>query len=239
VAIAVAKELFGGLGHNIFNPAIFGRVFITSFLPFFPTYYLAPLWWKKTSFFNFLIPSGVKMENNTLIYRLIDNTGQTVIDAISTATPLKLIKTGALIKPTYLELFLGTVKGGNLGETCIVALLIGAAYLLYKKHIDLTIPLSIILTTFFVTWICGQDPLYHILAGGLILGAFFMATDWVTSPMTTKGKLLYGIGIGLFVSLIRLFGSKPEGVAIGILHMNVLALFIDRLFLPKKFGEIR
>lgn len=237
ISIAIAKQLFGGLGHNIFNPALFGRIFITTFLPFFPNYFITPLWWKKTNFFNFLIPYGVGMHGDSMVYKLVDNTGKTVVDAISTATPLRLAHQVGAVKPTYLQLFLGNVKGGNLGETCILALLIGAAYLIYKGHIDLVIPGSIIGTTCLLVWVFGHDPLYHLLAGGLVLGAFFMATDWITSPMTLKGKLVYGIGIGLFVSLIRLFGTRPEGVALGILHMNVVSIFIDRLFLPRRFGE--
>ena len=205
------------------------------------TNYLKPLWWKGRSFLNFVHPS------TDLKAQLVDNVGKVAVDAISKATPLKIIKSGKVLfsGTTYMDriafyfrLFLGN-RSGNLGETSILALLLGAGYLLYKKHIDLYIPLSILVTTFLVILVFGkgQDPLIHLMLGGLMLGAFFMATDWTTSPMTIPGQILYGTGIGLFAGFIRLLGIKPEGVAIGILHMNVASLLLDRIFLPKKFGE--
>ncbi|MFH0924936.1 MAG: RnfABCDGE type electron transport complex subunit D [bacterium] len=246
VAIGIAKELFGGLGKNVFNPALFGRVFVSTLLPFpnAMTNYLKPFWWKGSSFLNFVLP-----KTELQVYKLVDNVGKEVVDAVSTATPLKLMRTGGLISSTttfierlgfYSKLFLGN-RSGNLGETSVLAILIGAGYLLYKKHIDLKIPLSILITTFLVILLFGkgQDPVAHLFLGGIMLGSFFMATDWTTSPMTTQGKIIYGIGIGLFIGFIRLFGVKPEGVAIGILHMNVISLFIDRVFLPRKFGMAR
>jgi len=243
VAIGIAKELFGGLGHNIFNPALVGRIVVSTFLPFpnTMTNYLKPLWWKGTSFLNFVHPS---MDAKA---RLVDNMGKVAIDAISKATPLNILKNGGSLFSGatlmdrfafYFRLFIGN-RSGNLGETSILALLLGAGYLLYKKHIDLYIPLSILITAFFVVLLFGkgQDPLAHLMLGGLMLGSFFMATDWTTSPMTIPGQILYGVGIGLFAGFIRISGIKPEGVAIGILHMNVASIFIDRMFLPKRFGQ--
>ncbi|MBN1226665.1 MAG: RnfABCDGE type electron transport complex subunit D [Deltaproteobacteria bacterium] len=234
IAIAVGKELFGGIGRNIFNPALFGRVFIF-ILPEWKLLlngYVDPLWWKGAGFF-------------TLISAKFSTTGVSIVniagrhlDGISGATTLVLKKTGAVIAVQnigYINLFLGNVRG-SLGETSAFALLLGAAYLFYKGHINWRIPGSIIGTVVIVAILWGQDPLFHVLAGGLILGTFFMATDWVTSPMTGKGQILYGVGIGLFIMFMRRYGLKPEGVALAILHFNPLSLFIDRYTLPKKFG---
>ena len=142
----------------------------------------------------------------------------------------------------FLDMILGN-RGGAFGEVCAIALLIGAAYLLVKKIIDIWTPLSILLTVFIMTGICYLvdptqyiAPWYHLVYGGLILGAFFMATDMVTSPMTTPGKIIFGIGIGAITVIIRLWGQYPEGVSFAILIMNAVVPLINKGFKPKRFG---
>ena len=142
-----------------------------------------------------------------------------VMDAVSGATPLAAAAAGEAL-PSYLDLFLGRV-GGVMGETCKWALLLGAAYLLLRRVISITTPLAFMGSVFLLSIPLGMDPVYQILSGGLILGAFFMATDYVTSPNTPKGEIIYGIGIGLLVCLIRYFGGYPEGVCYSILIMNI------------------
>lgn len=234
IAIAVAKELFGGIGRNIFNPALFGRVFILV-VPSWKVLvenYVNPLWWMKSNFFSVAV-AQLKGGEITMM-----SLAGKYLDGISGATPLALKRAGGAFAAgnlRYLELFLGNIRG-SLGETSVLALLIGAAYLFYKGHINWRIPGSILGTVAVVAVLWRQDPVFHILAGGLILGAFFMATDWVTSPMTSSGQIIYGVAIGLFIMVVRRFGIKTEGVALAILHMNPLVLFIDRYTLPKKFG---
>jgi electron transport complex protein RnfD len=201
LAIALAKQLFGGLGCNIFNPALIGRAILLASFP------LAMTTWRKP------------------------------FEALTCATPLALIKEGISEGlPSYGELFMGRV-GGSLGETSTLALLLGAAFLLYRGYISWHIPLSYLGTVALLAAIFGQDPLFHLLAGGLILGAFFMATDMVTTPLTKKGKLLFGIGAGIIVVVIRLKGGYPEGVCYSILLMNAFTPLIDRWIRPKKRGQ--
>ncbi|MDD2432783.1 MAG: RnfABCDGE type electron transport complex subunit D, partial [Clostridia bacterium] len=170
----------------------------------------------------------------------------TPLDGVTTATPLGMLKQGLAAEqlPSLGQLFLGNV-GGSLGETCAVALLLGAIYLLYKGHIDWRTPVSYLGTVFLLTAIVGAFkgaglwyPLYHLLTGGLILGAFFMATDWVTSPLTKKGKLIFGLGCGFLTVLIRLQGGYPEGVCYSILLMNMVTPLIDRYTKPRVFGGV-
>jgi electron transport complex protein RnfD len=156
-------------------------------------------------------------------------------DLVTAATPLESLNRGFSYIPTYWEMFLG-FKGGCLGEISIIALLLGAGFLLYRKVIKVWIPFSYIATVLLIVAIAGRDPLFHLLSGGLVLGAFFMATDYVTSPLTTRGKLIYGIGCGLITALIRLFGGMAEGVSYAILLMNILTPHIDRITLPVPFG---
>lgn len=157
-------------------------------------------------------------------------------DAVSTATPLALISAGTTEElPTYLEMFLG-IRGGSLGETCILALLIGGIYLIARKVISPIIPVVYIAVVFIFSACLGQDPLMMIMSGGLFLGAFFMATDYVTSPLTNKGKVIYAIGCGIVTVLIRTYGSLPEGVSYSIILMNVLTPLIERWTMPKAFG---
>lgn len=227
VAIIVGKHLYGGLGQNIFNPALVARVFLLISWPVQMTSFSAP---------SALFAKGV--------------------DAVSTATPLTAIKMELmshkagiditqLPQPSIFDLLLG-VHGGSLGEVSIIALLIGGLYLLYKKVITWQIPLSFIGTAlvfsaimWFVDPMKYANPLFHVLTGGLILGAFFMATDYVTSPVTNKGMLIFGAGCGFLTILIRLWGGYPEGVSFAILLMNLATPLIDKLVIPAKYGEVK
>ncbi len=155
-------------------------------------------------------------------------------DAVSSATPLVLAKKGEEL-PSYLDMFLGKT-GGSLGETCALALLLGGLYLAARKIISLAAPLSFIGSLFILSWIAGDDPLYQILAGGVFLGAFFMATDYATTPITQKGKVVFGLGCGIITFVIRHFDSYPEGVSFSILLMNVLTPYIEELTRNKPFG---
>ena len=155
-------------------------------------------------------------------------------DAVSSATPLVLAKKGGEL-PTYLDLFLGKT-GGCLGEVCALGLLIGGLYLAARKIISLAAPVSFIGCLFVLSFIAGDDPVYQILAGGVFLGAFFMATDYATTPITTKGKIVFGLGCGIITFVIRRFGSYPEGVSFSILLMNVLTPYIEQLTRTKVLG---
>ena len=202
-AIAFAKCAFGGLGQNIFNPALSGRVFLVISWPVAMTTWVRPL----------------------------------AYDAITTATPLGLWKMEHL-QTSYLNLALGTV-GGCIGETSALAILIGGGYLIAKRYIDWRTPVSYIGTVGILMAILGEDMLFHILAGGLLLGAFFMATDYVTIPITGEGRVLFGIGAGIIVVVIRLIGGYPEGVMFSILLMNAFTPLIDRHVRPRVYGVPR
>jgi electron transport complex protein RnfD len=196
-AIAIGKMVFGGLGHNIFNPALVGRVFLVASWPALMTKWL-------------------------------------LIDGTTGATPLGMLKLEG-ITTDYLTMFLGNI-GGSIGETSAVALLIGALFLFLKKIIDWRIPFSYIGTVAVFAFIFGQDPLFHILAGGLLIGAFFMATDYVSSPITKNGRLIFGFGCGFLTIIFRLFSGYAEGVMFSILLMNSLTPLIDRFTRIKPFG---
>ncbi|MDD2212108.1 MAG: RnfABCDGE type electron transport complex subunit D [Clostridia bacterium] len=208
-AIIIGKQLFGGLGNNIFNPALVGRAVLLASWPVAMT------------------------------------TWTTSLDGVTTATPLGMLKGGMVEQlPSLWQLFTGNV-GGSLGETCALALIIGALYLLYKGHINWRIPFSYLGTVFVLTALLGAFkgeglwyPCYHLLAGGLLLGAFFMATDWVTSPLTKKGKFIFGFGCGLLTVLIRLKGGYPEGVCYSILLMNMVTPLLDRYTKARVFGGV-
>jgi electron transport complex protein RnfD len=222
VAIGVGKMTFGGLGNNIFNPALVGRVFLFISFPVAMTSWPLPGQWLKYT------------------------------DALTGATPLGVMKEGLATKavseimpelPSFLNLFLGNSMG-SAGEVAAFALLIGLIYLLYKKIISWHIPLSILGTVFLFTgilWLANPerfaDPLFHMLTGGLLLGAIYMATDYVTSPMSTKGMLIYGVGIGIVTVLIRVFGAYPEGVQFAILIFNMFTPLINKFVKPKRFGR--
>ena len=159
------------------------------------------------------------------------------IDAVSAATPLELLKIGENL-PSIYDLFIGNVAG-CLGETSALALLIGGIYLLLRGVISWRTPVTFIGTVALLTWLFGGDPLYGILAGGLMLGAIFMATDYSSSPVTPKGQLIMGLGCGVITTVIRLFGGYPEGVSYSILFMNVMTPLIDKYTMPKIFGGVK
>ena len=205
--IAIAKEAFGGLGHNIFNPVLAGRAFVTLSFASALTRWIAPV----SSF---------------------------MADGVTTATPLgegfvTTLNNGAL----YKALFLGNVAG-SVGETSALLILIGGGILLAFGLIKWHVPVFYIGTVFLLSWVMGQDPLFHILAGGLMLGAFFMATDYVTSPLTTRGKIIFAIGAGILVVVIRVLGTMAEGVCYSILLMNAVTPLIDRYVRPRPYGYI-
>jgi len=213
VAISLGKHIFGGLGYNIFNPALLGRAFLQASFP------VAMTTWSN--------PVTAKFEN---------------IDAVSTATPLGAFKFEKIFTE-YSDLLFGNI-GGSLGETSAIAILIGGIFLLILRNAEWRIPVSILVTvTIFgsIFWVVNPaqypDPIFHILSGGLLFGAFFMATDMVTSPITTKGAWIFGIGIGVLVVIIRLFGGLPEGVMFSILLMNGVTPLINRYTRPRVFGE--
>ncbi len=159
------------------------------------------------------------------------------VDVTTTASPLATYSASGQT-PSYLDMFLG-VRAGCLGETCSIALILGGIYLIFKKVINPIIPLSFIGTVFLLSLFLNQDPIFSVTAGGALLGAIFMATDYATSPLTNKGKFIFGIGCGIITVLIRVFGSLPEGVSFAIVIMNILVPHIDNLTKIKTFGEER
>lgn len=234
VAIGVAKMTFGGLGHNIFNPALVGRVFLLVSFPVIMTDWTVPASWFRPG-----------------------------VDAVTGATPLALINEGLAqgltvdqimqeLNPDpenmsrwqyYGQMFFARA-GGSAGEASALALIAGFIYLLVRKVIRPHIPLAVILTVAVMTgifWLAdpGQytDPVFNILTGGVLIGAIFMATDYVTSPMTPKGMVIYGIGIGVITVLIRFFGSYPEGMSFAILIMNATVPLINKYVKPARFGK--
>jgi electron transport complex protein RnfD len=229
VAVVITKLLFGGLGYNIFNPALMGRAFLLICFPRFMTIWIKP----AAAFLSF--------------------------DAKTTATPLGILKeegAGKLMEVfgdklnLYTQLLVGH-RAGSIGEVSALALLIGAAFLLSKRYITWHIPFSFLGTAALLAWIFGGkdphtgkliffsgDPIVHLLSGGLLLGAFFMATDYVTCPTLKKGQITFGIGCGVLTMLIRLKGGYPEGVMFAILIMNCFAPIIDRAFKTRVFGTV-
>ncbi len=258
-AVAIGKQVFGGLGHNPMNPALLGRAFLVAS---WPQYMVGKSLWMKTKFGSI----------NGLNPEMLDGLSKKTTDFITSATPLEVIKNlrdsdfvnGLAATPAEAvtvahdkilfnltnfdnlrQLFWGNI-GGCLGEVSAAALVLGAAWLLYKRIIEWRIPFSYIGTVFILTWIFGgidgvftanvSIPMFHIFSGGLMLGAFFMATDMVTSPVTRAGRLYFGIGCGLLTVVIRLVGGYPEGVSYSILLMNIVVPLIDRGTIPKAFG---
>ncbi|MEJ8553160.1 RnfABCDGE type electron transport complex subunit D [Tepidibacter sp. Z1-5] len=208
-AIIIVKQLFGGIGHNFMNPALAARAMLLASWPVEMTSWVTP--------------------------------GP---DAVSTATPLALIKGAEAIdmaKPSLFNLLTGNI-GGCIGETSAILLILGGVYLLYRGVITYVIPTYYIGTVFVLTLIFGgfdvTNSIYHLFAGGLMIGAFFMATDYSSSPMTQKGQIIYAIGCGALTTIIRLWGGYPEGVSYSILLMNVAAPLIDKYVNPKVFGEV-
>ena len=221
-AIVVIKQLFGGIGQKLVNPAVTARVFM--FIAF------------ATPMTSWPTPRG-------------GHATGAVVDATTSATPLGVLSHGSFADVyndgfTKMDLFLGNV-GGCIGEVSALAILIGGLFLIWKKVISPIIPVTFIATVFVLCLIWGgfDGALFHILAGGLMLGAFFCATDYVTSPTLPLGKVIFGIGCGLFTMLIRIFASYPEGVSFAILLMNILTPYIDKICekrmykLPKKAKE--
>ena len=220
LAIIVAKQSMGGLGFNIFNPAHIGRAALMVSWP------VAMTTWTK----------------------MADVRGG--VDAMTSATPLNILKMqgyDALIatfgsqSDLYWNLFIGT-RNGSLGETSTLLLLLGGLYLIWKGYVNWQVPVTMIATVAVLTWIFGPaglftgDPVFHVMAGGLMLGAFFMATDMVTIPMTIKGQLIFAVGAGALTVLIRLVGGYPEGVCYSLLLMNAVTPLIDRFCKPRIFG---
>ena len=218
-AIVIAKQLFGGLGQNFINPALAARAFLVASYPTSMTgsAFTAPVW--LTDFTTWI------------------SNGFTTVDATSYATPLAQIKESGFtpVSNDIVNALLGNV-GGCIGETCAVALIIGGIYLLIRKVISWRIPVTYIATVFILTWAFGRVPVYEIFIGGLMLGAFFMATDYSSSPVTPVGQIIMGIGCGILTALIRVYGGYPEGVSYSILIMNLAVPLIDRYTKPKVFG---
>ena len=227
VAIGVSKMAFGGLGKNIFNPALVGRVFLLISFPTQMTTWPTP--------------------------KHVFQLGQPAVDAVTGATPLALIKNGlkqgadvgSLMDqvPTYAQLLLGQ-QGGSLGEVAAAAIILGGIILLCRKVITWHIPVAFLGTAFLFAGVLHLinpgayiPPSYHLLTGGMMLGAIFMATDMVTSPMSNWGKIVFGIGCGLLTICIRVWGSYPEGVSFAILLMNAFTPLINKWLKPKRFGK--
>lgn len=235
-AIAIVKEVFGGLGYNILNPALAARAFLLAS-------------WPVEMTASWVAPKGGTISGLS-----------SGIQALTSATPLNLAKQSAeilsnpqaydpqmveharmaleMMQHNYMNLLWGNI-GGCIGETSVIAILIGAAIMLYRRVITWHIPVTYIGTVFVLSWLFGADPLFHVLSGGLMLGAFFMATDMVTSPITRKGQILFAMGIGLLTVVIRLWGGYPEGVSYSILLMNLTVPLINRYTRPRIFGEVK
>jgi len=221
-AVGIGKMTFGGLGNNIFNPALVGRVFLFISFPVAMTAWPEPGQWMSYT------------------------------DAVTGATPLGLMKEGLASKtvaemmpevPSFLHLLMGKTMG-SAGEVSALALLLGMFYMMYRKIISWHIPITILATVAIFTgilWLANPDrfadPLFHLLTGGLMLGAIYMATDYVTSPMTGRGMIIYGVGIGIVTVLIRVFGAYPEGVQFAILIFNGFTPLINKFVKPKRFGK--
>jgi len=194
--IVVGKQLFGGYGKNLFNPALFGRLFIIYAFPGTMSPWLAP------------------------------------VDLTTTATPLQIIRSEGTLTPLS-DLFLGTIPG-SLGETSALLLLLGAGYLIYNRFANWRIPVSVIAAVVLVSLMTGQNVLFHLFSGSLIIGAFFMATDPISSPKTQLGRYIFGFGVGLIIISMRLWGWLPEGTTFAIIGMNLLVPLINRYTKPNQ-----
>lgn len=207
VAIVVVKQMFGGIGQNFVNPALTARIVLLNSFPSRMTHWVQPFDYSATA------------------------------DAVTTATPLGILKEGGGDLPSYLDLFLGNT-GGCLGETCALALLIGGIYLIARHVISPVIPVTYLATAAVFSALLGRDPLFDLLSGGLMLGAFFMATDYTTSPLYFWGRVVFAFGCGFITIVIREFGSLPEGVSYSIILMNILTPLIERYIKPRPFGSL-
>lgn len=209
VAIVVVKQMFGGIGQNFVNPALTARIILMSSFPSQMSTWASPFYYLGSS------------------------------DAMTTATPLSLLAQGQTDQlPSYLNMLAG-VRGGCLGETCAVALLVGGVYLIARKVISPVIPVCYLGTAALISLVAGRDVLLDLLSGGLLLGAIFMATDYVTSPINFKGRIVFAVGCGVITMLIRMFGALPEGVSFSIVLMNILVPLIERVTRPRPFGKER
>jgi electron transport complex protein RnfD len=224
--MAFGKIIFGGLGQNIFNPALVGRAFLQAAFPVAITTWPArsETWW------------ALQGDNFALPFM------SPVVDTATAATPLGILKFAdePVVTPTA-DLFLGTING-SLGETSALFILLGGLYLAWRGHLNWHIPASILVSTFlvsglfYVAWVSQFPPLFMLFSGGMMLGAFYMATDMVTSPVSNKGCWIFGFGIGFLTVIIRIWGGLPEGVMYSILLMNALVPFINRASQPRLFG---
>ncbi|NLA85378.1 MAG: RnfABCDGE type electron transport complex subunit D [Clostridiales bacterium] len=217
IAIALVKQVFGGLGHNFMNPALAARAILLACWPARMT--------------NWINPDGVSSATPLIVSKIADSTSSATSSATQAAAEL----------PSLWDVFIGNI-GGCIGEVSKLALLIGAAYLLLRGVINWRIPITYILTTFIFMFLFNDisiyDAFYQIFIGGLILGAFFMATDYSSSPSTPLGQVIMGIGCGILTAVIRSYGGYPEGVTYSILLMNVAAPLIEKYTMPKIFGEV-
>ncbi len=207
VAIVVVKQMFGGIGQNFVNPALTARIVLMNSFPARMTHWTAAFDYSATA------------------------------DAATAATPLASFAANAdgTYVPDYLEMFLGA-HGGCLGETCALAIILGGVYLIARRVISPVIPLTYLGTAAVFSLLLGRDPLFDFLAGGLMLGAFFMATDYTTSPLYFWGRVVFAAGCGILTIVIREFGSLPEGVSYSIVLMNILTPLIERWIRPRAFG---
>ncbi len=205
IAIVIVKQLFGGIGQNLVNPAVTARIVL--FISF------------ATEMTTWPVPRGAGN-----------------VDAITGPTPLGILSEGGQV-PSNMDMFLGNI-GGCIGEVSALALLVGGIFLIWRGIISPIIPVTFLGTVFVLTLLIpGQDPVFHLFAGGLMLGAFFCATDYVTSPVLPKGKVIFGIGCGLLTVLIRVYGSYPEGVSFAILLMNILTPHIDNFCMNRQYKK--
>jgi electron transport complex protein RnfD len=224
VAVGMGKMSFGGLGKNPFNPALVGRVFMLISFPVAMTTWPKPI--VSRSYFSF---AGLDDK---------------VLDTITGPTPLAVLQEeGAGAVSTNMQLLLGQM-GGSLGEISAIALLLGGLYMLFKKIITWHIPVAYFGSAFIlagILWLADPsqyaDPLFHMVTGGMMLGVFYMATDYVSSPVSAKGQLIFGVGAGVLTILIRVFGAYPEGVSFAILIMNAFTPLINSQIKPARFGH--
>ena len=209
IAIVVVKQMFGGIGQNFVNPALTARIILMNSFPARMTHWTAAFDYSATA------------------------------DAVTTATPLGILSEGVGGQlPSYLDMFLGKT-GGCLGETCALAILIGGIYLILRRVISPVIPVTYLATAALFSFLFGRDPLFDLLSGGLMLGAFFMATDYTTSPLYFWGRVVFAVGCGALTLVIREFGSLPEGVSYSIILMNILTPLIERYIKPRAFGLVK
>ena len=221
-AVCIAKHCFGGLGCNIWNPALTGRIFL-----------------------QFAYPAQISLSEWT-VPRLLFDTSYAAVDGTTAATPLYK-EAVQMPGPSYMDLLMGNGIGGCLGETCKLAIIAGGVFLIIRRYIDWRVPFFYIATVFALTGLLPTpadapywmtNPLYHVLSGGLMFGAFFMATDMVTTPLTQNGRIVFAVGCGILVSIIRFYGGYPEGVAYSIVLMNTATPLIDRWVQPNVFGSL-